>query len=266
MARALNQLTAVEVKTNAAGKYSDGGGPWVLRVTVHGRRREMGLGSASEISLKDARSTAAKWRNLAAQEVGPIKQREKDRRSARRNLHSLADIAKDAFESRKAEPKGNGEARRGAGWLPVPQRPQRRDFRCHHVAVDGTARHDRTPPRFPFQPARLAGRGDRYPPRNRGNLPRAFVGGTVERAYRRTDYLDQRRVVMARWVGQVTGHGGQVLQMVKACPPNPGRRLLPPMAAPRAGPLATPSQNGLQRWAGKCRCCLPRLGTTGMMF
>lgn len=37
---------------------------WVLRVTVHGRRREMGLGSVSEVSLKDARTAATKWRNL----------------------------------------------------------------------------------------------------------------------------------------------------------------------------------------------------------
>jgi integrase len=31
------------------------------------------------------------------------------------------------------------------------------------------------------------------------------VGGTVQRACRRTDYLDQRRVLMARWAKQVTG-------------------------------------------------------------
>lgn len=30
------------------------------------------------------------------------------------------------------------------------------------------------------------------------------VGGTVERAYRRTDYLEQRRAVMARWARHVT--------------------------------------------------------------
>lgn len=123
MACALNKLTAVEVKAASPGKYSDGGGlwlvkrkvgggQWVLRVTVHGRRREMGLGSATDISLRDARTTAAKWRNLAAQEVDPIKQRKKDRRTAQRNLHILTDIATDAFESRKAELKGDGEAGR----------------------------------------------------------------------------------------------------------------------------------------------------------
>ena len=98
-------------------KREGGGGQWVLRVTVHGRWREMGLGAATEISLKDARATAAKWCNLAAQQVDPIKQREKDRRAAQRNLHILANIAKDAFESRKAELKGDGEA--GRWWTPL---------------------------------------------------------------------------------------------------------------------------------------------------
>jgi integrase len=41
------------------------------------------------------------------------------------------------------------------------------------------------------------------------------VGGSVERAYRRTDFLEQRRVLLERWAGHVTGKGGQVLQMVR---------------------------------------------------
>ncbi|WP_375634203.1 integrase, partial [Bartonella sp. MM97QHHN] len=31
------------------------------------------------------------------------------------------------------------------------------------------------------------------------------VGGQVERSYRRTDYLEQRRVYMNKWVAYVTG-------------------------------------------------------------
>lgn len=31
------------------------------------------------------------------------------------------------------------------------------------------------------------------------------VGGAVERAYRRTDFLEQRRVLMERWAQHVTG-------------------------------------------------------------
>ncbi len=41
------------------------------------------------------------------------------------------------------------------------------------------------------------------------------VGGTVERAYRRTDYLDHRRVLMARWAKIVSGQGGQVVQLAR---------------------------------------------------
>lgn len=41
------------------------------------------------------------------------------------------------------------------------------------------------------------------------------VGGSVERAYRRTDFLEQRMIVMARWSKYVTGQTDQVLQMVQ---------------------------------------------------
>jgi integrase len=37
-------------------------------------------------------------------------------------------------------------------------------------------------------------------------------GGKVELAYRRTDYLDQRRVLMERWAAHCTGKNGQLLR------------------------------------------------------
>ncbi len=40
------------------------------------------------------------------------------------------------------------------------------------------------------------------------------VGGSVERAYRRTDYLEQRRVLMERWAKHVMGQHGQILRLV----------------------------------------------------
>jgi hypothetical protein len=105
----LNKLTVPKVSAAKPGKYGDGGGlwlhkredgggQWVLRVTVHGRRREMGLGSVQDVTLKDARALAAKWRGLAAAEIDPIKQREKERREALRHLHLLKDIATDAVD------------------------------------------------------------------------------------------------------------------------------------------------------------------------
>jgi integrase len=44
--------------------------------------------------------------------IDPIKQRERKRREAARNIHLLKDIAEDAFEARKAELKGDGKAGR----------------------------------------------------------------------------------------------------------------------------------------------------------
>jgi integrase len=123
MARALNKLTASQVKAAQTGKYSDGGGlwlykrgdggaQWVLRVTVHGRRREMGLGAYPDTSLAQARDTANGWREVSRQGKDPIKEREKQKRDAARQMHLLKDVALDAFESRKAELKGDGKAGR----------------------------------------------------------------------------------------------------------------------------------------------------------
>ncbi|MEP3332123.1 integrase arm-type DNA-binding domain-containing protein [Sedimentitalea sp.] len=121
--RQTNKLSAAGIKAAAVGKHGDGGnlwlhkrstehGKWILLVTIHGRRREMGLGTYPEVSLKEAREEAAKWRALVRRGLDPIKERERHRREAMRNLHVLEDIALDAFEARKAELKGDGKAGR----------------------------------------------------------------------------------------------------------------------------------------------------------
>ena len=123
MARAMHRLTAATVKAKPAGKYADGGGlwlykrqdggaQWVLRYTIFSRRHEMGLGRFPDVSLKEAREEAEKWRAVVRQGKDAIKERERQKREAERNMHLLADIAKDAFESRKAELKGDGKAGR----------------------------------------------------------------------------------------------------------------------------------------------------------
>jgi integrase len=123
--RALNRLSASFVKAAPAGKHcdgaglwmvkrEDGGSQWVLRVTVHGRRREMGLGSLDSVSLAVARQAAAHWRAIAATGHDPIKVREQEARNAHRQDTSLASITADAFDARKAELKGDGKAGR---WL-----------------------------------------------------------------------------------------------------------------------------------------------------
>ncbi|SMO96351.1 Integrase [Thalassovita litoralis] len=121
--RARNRLSAKGAASLGAGKFADGGGlwlyktnrisgKWVFRVTVHGKRREMGLGGFPDISLSEARKKADRARAIAQDGLDPIKEREKAKREAVRNLHMLSDVAIDAFEARKAELKGDGKAGR----------------------------------------------------------------------------------------------------------------------------------------------------------
>jgi integrase len=119
----LGNLTALFVKSAPPGKHEDGdglrlvkredgGGQWVFRYTLHGRRREMGLGGLKALSLKDARELASEYRTLVAKGKDPIEYRRRERREAIRDRHLLKDVALDAFESRKAELKGDGTAGR----------------------------------------------------------------------------------------------------------------------------------------------------------
>lgn len=123
--RATNRLSASFVKSAPVGKHcdgaglwfiqrDDGGAQWMLRVTVHGRRREMGLGGYPTLSLASARSVAQRWRSVAAEGRDPVKEREAEARAARREDISLAVLTGDAFDARKAELKDDGKAGR---WL-----------------------------------------------------------------------------------------------------------------------------------------------------
>lgn len=118
----MNKLTVKGIGSLGPGKHADGGGlwlykrengaQWVLRFTIHGRRREMGLGSATHVSLKEVRETASECRKVVRAGMDPIKERARQRRQAARNIHMLKDVAEDAFEARKAELKGDGKAGR----------------------------------------------------------------------------------------------------------------------------------------------------------
>ena len=78
-ARGLHRLSHQRaLKLKETGKYEDGGGlrlvidrqrnkRWVLRLTIKGKRRELGLGSFPEISLETARNKAAELRSQAAE-------------------------------------------------------------------------------------------------------------------------------------------------------------------------------------------------------
>ncbi|MEW8341498.1 MAG: integrase arm-type DNA-binding domain-containing protein [Candidatus Thiodiazotropha taylori] len=83
---AIHKLSPAKVKNAGPGKYDDGGGlklvvsnagakKWVLRFTINGKRREMGLGSYPDIKLGEARNDASDYRKLVTKGVDPIEAR-----------------------------------------------------------------------------------------------------------------------------------------------------------------------------------------------
>ncbi|MHC9235976.1 tyrosine-type recombinase/integrase [Pseudooceanicola sp. 502str34] len=72
-----SRLTAAFVRSAPPGRHTDGGGlylhvdatgarRWLLRLTVRGRRRDYGLGSARVVTLADARAKALELRRVVA--------------------------------------------------------------------------------------------------------------------------------------------------------------------------------------------------------
>jgi integrase len=94
MARTVGKLTALKVgRPLKPGMYADGAGlylqvtgagakSWIFRFSLHGKAREMGLGSLSAVSLADARSRAAECRRLRQDGIDPIEARKAQRQQA----------------------------------------------------------------------------------------------------------------------------------------------------------------------------------------
>lgn len=72
------------------GRYADGGGlylhvreggsrQWLLRITVQGKRKDIGLGSASLITLTEARELAYAMRKAARQGADPLHERRRNK-------------------------------------------------------------------------------------------------------------------------------------------------------------------------------------------
>jgi integrase len=100
-------LTAVQVRQiKQPGRYTDGNGlylvvdpsgarRWLLRIVVKGRRRDIGLGSATLVSLAEAREAATSYRKIAREGGDPLVVK----RTAVRQIPSF----KDAMELVHAE-------------------------------------------------------------------------------------------------------------------------------------------------------------------
>lgn len=83
----MGKLTALEVSRKASpGRYGDGDGlwlqvtkaqskSWLFRYMLHGKAREMGLGSLKKVSLAAARKKASECRELLSGGIDPIERR-----------------------------------------------------------------------------------------------------------------------------------------------------------------------------------------------
>ncbi len=100
-------LSAVQVKqVREPGRYADGNGlylvvdpsgakRWLLRITVQGRRRDIGLGSAGLVPLAEARDKAQAMRRIARDDGDPL--------AARREAKKTIPTFKYAIELVHAE-------------------------------------------------------------------------------------------------------------------------------------------------------------------
>ncbi|MBX9897427.1 MAG: site-specific integrase [Qipengyuania sp.] len=104
------KLTALQIRNlKEPGRYSDGGGLslllstslkgyWVLRATVKGRRRDIGLGTSNLMSLKEAREISLDMRRDIQRGIDPIAERQKDEIK----IPTFAEAAKKVHVEQKA--------------------------------------------------------------------------------------------------------------------------------------------------------------------
>ena len=114
--RAAHRLSAMKVsKVNKPGLYEDGGGlrlvvtdkgikRWTLRLTIHARRVERGLGVYPVVGLDEARERAAQMRR-AAKEGRDVRLEEKQTRLARTTFAE----AFEAFFAIREQQLANGK-------------------------------------------------------------------------------------------------------------------------------------------------------------
>ncbi|MFU7529315.1 tyrosine-type recombinase/integrase [Qipengyuania sp. ASV99] len=116
-----NALGQLRAKNLGTGKHPDGqglwlvkrskeAGKWILRVSIGGKRREMGLGRWPDVSIAEARERAAEARKVLRDGLDPIAERGKSKHKPHRL--TVKEAIEGCFEARKAELKRDGDAGR----------------------------------------------------------------------------------------------------------------------------------------------------------
>jgi len=114
-------LTALKVRHARPGRHADmhglylvvrdtGSRSWILRIQHRGRRRDFGLGSASDVSLAEARITVADYRRMIRNGLDPVKELGLRRKSA----PSFETVARACYDAMRGGWK-NGEH---PSWMP----------------------------------------------------------------------------------------------------------------------------------------------------
>ena len=110
--RTLNRLSAAQVKGAPDGWHNDGGNlylcvdgsrrRWIFRYMADGRRKEIGLGSATIVSLATTRTEAKKLRDVIAAGGDPLAERRKAEAEAEARK-TFADVARKVIERDRAQ-------------------------------------------------------------------------------------------------------------------------------------------------------------------
>jgi integrase len=110
------------------GYYADGGGlylqvarggskSWIFRFMLHGRAREMGLGSAIDKSLAQAREDAQRCRELLLNDVDPISHRNDQRQKAIEAVRKIRTFRDCAIEYHATHSTGWRNPKHGKQWI-----------------------------------------------------------------------------------------------------------------------------------------------------
>jgi hypothetical protein len=89
---------AIQVLPRAAGDDREPAKTWILRASIGGKRRDMGLGGFPELKLKDARDAARDARDKIRRGIDPIEERRAARSALAANT-ALGLSFKEAAES-----------------------------------------------------------------------------------------------------------------------------------------------------------------------
>ena len=131
-----NALSPAFVRTvNSYGTYGDGNGltllvdksgkRWIQRVTINGRRRNLGLGGFPEISLAEARNQATANAKAIRGGLDPILEKRRARELALRpTIPTFAGVAKRVIDDRRPTWRNNKHAAQWSSTLETYAHPK----------------------------------------------------------------------------------------------------------------------------------------------